>query len=260
MALPSRLREVSGVVAVDERTIACVQDEAGALFFVDLRGERPLRSLPFGPRGDYEGLAKVGADWWVLRSDGFLMRLKPDEKGLGIAASWHLQSEHQEYEGLCHDAARGVLLVLPKDRAGDGKRARDRRSVLVFDPAGGALRREPAVTVSVKELIADADARGIELPIRTTPKGKERIALDLFGSEILAVPGSDDLLLLSAADHVLLRIARDGRLVGSRLLPEDGLPQPEAMTFLADGRLLVASEGVGGPGRLRIVEPPAQRR
>src|SRR5262245_58202966 len=76
MALPPQLREVSAIVAVDERTVACVQDEVGALFFVDLRGELPLRMAPFAERGDYEGLARVGDDFWVLRSDGFLMRLQ----------------------------------------------------------------------------------------------------------------------------------------------------------------------------------------
>jgi hypothetical protein len=61
--LPKHLREVSGLVAVDERTVVCVQDEKGALWFVDLRGEATVRSEPFGPAGDYEALARADGAW-----------------------------------------------------------------------------------------------------------------------------------------------------------------------------------------------------
>lgn len=253
LVLPPQLREVSAIAAVDERTVACVQDEVGALFFVDLLGELPLRVAVFGERGDYEGLARVGDDYWVLRSDGFLMRLESRGGALRIVASFRLPAEHQEFEGLCHDADRQQLLVLPKDRAGDGKHERHRRVILAFDLATGKLRAEPEVELGLKTIVEQAELRGIELPTRTTPKGKERIDLKLLGSEILVVPGSQDLLLLSSIDHVLLRIDRTGRLLGARLLPTIELPQPEGMTFLPDGRLLVASEGVGGAAVLRVV-------
>ncbi|MCA8974491.1 MAG: hypothetical protein KDC98_07200, partial [Planctomycetes bacterium] len=39
LELPELLREVSGIVAVDDHTLACIQDEAGVVCFVDVRGE-----------------------------------------------------------------------------------------------------------------------------------------------------------------------------------------------------------------------------
>jgi len=233
-----------------------VQDEVGALFFVDLRGELPLRIAAFGERGDYEGLARVGDDYWVLRSDGFLMRLQWRDAVLRTVASYRLGSGDQEFEGLCHDAERQLLLVLQKDRAGDDKVERHLRNVLAFDLVTGKLRDQPAVVLDVRGIVAEAEARGIGLPTRTTPKGKERIALKLLGSELLVVPGSQDLLVLSAADHALLRVDSTGVLVTARLLAASELPQPEGMTVLADGRLLLASEGVGGAAVLRVVPLP----
>ena len=254
LLLPPQLKEVSAIVAVDERTVACVQDEVGALYFVDLRGERPLRVAPFGERGDYEGLARVGDDYWVLRSDGLLLRLQWRADRLAVAASHRLHSGHKEFEGLCHDAERKLLLVLPKDHAVDNKVDRRQRDVLAFDLATEKLREQPEAVLNTKAIVDEAEARAIELPTKTTAKGKERIELKLLGSELLAVPGSQDLLVLSATDHVLLRVDRTGKLLGARLLSASELPQPEGMAFLTDGRLLLASEGAGGAAVLRVVD------
>ena len=60
----------------------------------------------------------------------------------------------------------------------------------------------------------------------------------------MALPGGD-LLVLSPKDRLLLRIDRDGDVVATGGLDMELLPQPEAMTLLPDGRLLIGSEGRG---------------
>lgn len=254
IVLPRELREVSGIVAIDDRTIACVQDERGALFFLDLLGQLPPRVVPFGAPGDYEGLARVGEDFWVLRSDGLLVHLVPDGAGLRVQGSHRLMAEHQEYEGLCYDPVSKDLLVLPKDVVGKDKQERDERPVFVFDLAAKKLRVEPLLVLSARAIAEQAVARTIDLPVDTTPKGKVRSTLKLHFSELAMIPGRRELLMLSAVDAVLLRVDQTGQLLGGVRLDRSELPQPEGLAFLPDGRLLVASEGAGGPGVLRVVE------
>lgn len=255
LALPPQLREVSGITAIDEHTLACLQDEAGALFLVDLSGKSPPRVSVFGEPGDYEGLARVGPEYWVLRSDGLLLRLSSRDGRLEVASSHRMPTEHDDWEGLCFDGDRGVLLVLPKDRVGKDKEERDQRFVFAVDPSTGAMQPQPVLQLEVSALIEQADAGGIGLPTKTTGKGKTRKKLKLLGSEILAIPGTEELLLLSATDRALLRVDRAGRLLGLKLFEEEDLPQPEGMAWLPDGRLLVASEGTG-VGVVRVVTPP----
>jgi len=256
MALPAVLREVSGIVALDADTLACVQDEHGAIFLVDLRGVAAPRAMVFGPRGDYEGLARAGRDWWVLRSDGWLARLVERDGQLAVGASTWLPGGPREWEALCHDPARQRLLVIPKTGGGDDKETRDLRPIHAVDAATGAVAAEPVLTLSRRGLIKQAEARGLELPMRTTDKGKERVAFEFACSELAVVPGSSDLLLLCAADGVLLRVDAEGRLLACRCLDAALLPQAEAMAFLPDGRLVVASEGRGGSARVVIVPVP----
>jgi hypothetical protein len=217
-----------------------------------LRRPADVRTLPFGPPGDYEGVACTGTDYWVLRSDGALLRLTPAGERLTIAATHRLPADC-EYEGLCHDSAKHRLLILPKRAISDGKRERGLRRVFAFDLRGDVVVASPVLTLNVDTLVDEAQARGMQVPTKTTKKGKERAVLKLFGSELLAVPGTGELLVLSAADHLLLRVGSDGALLGTCALDPDALPQPEAMTLLADGRLLVASEGVDGPATICVV-------
>lgn len=254
LVLPGALREVSGIAAVDDRTIACVQDEKGVLFFVDLRGELPLRAVPFGAPGDYEGIARVGSDFWILRSDGLLLRLEPVDDRYRIAEHHRIDTADREFEALCFDRAAERLLILPKHLGARDNHPNSERQVRAFDLATRQLAADPVCSVRAKALRADLEAAGIALPKQAKRRGRARDDLELNCSELTTVPGSQDLLLLSAVDNVLLRVDRSGRLLGAEPLDPAVLPQPEGMTFLPDGRLLVASEGVDGPAVVRVVE------
>lgn len=254
--LPKQLREVSGCVAVDERTLACVQDEKGSLWFVDLRGDNKVRSEAFGPAGDYEGLARVGDAWWVLRSDGVLLQLAPRDGALAVAREVTLPGGHPDWEALCFDVDGKRLLAMPKAVAGDDKEARDRRPVFAVDPATGAVAKEPALALSRRQLQTALEALGVPLPTKTTEKGKEKVDFDLAVSEIAIVPGRRELLVLAGADRLLLRVDFGGALLGARALAAKDLPQAEGLAFLPDGRLLVASEGDGKKARALVVPLP----
>ena len=270
-ALPPILQEVSAVTGVDEHTVACLQDEKGIVFLIDVRDGSVRASLPFGPDGDYEGLARVGQDYFVLRSDGLLARVTPRSSGLAIAESFALQTPNHDREGLCHDAANHVLLLAPKDvvkpdaadapdaapedrrrAAAERKAARDRRTLFAFDLQTSRLREEPALRLSVAELRAAAEARGDDLPTRTDRRGGERSALRLLFSCVAVEPRTGWIWLLSAVDRVLLAVDRDGTLQALHRLEAELLPKPEGVTFLPGGEMVLTSEGVDGPGRLVV--------
>jgi hypothetical protein len=256
LELPAVLREVSAITLAADGRVACMQDEFGAIHLIDLAGRQAPVATPFGGRGDYEGLARVGADYWVLRSDGHVARITTDASGWRIAESVRLPAGEQEWEGLCHDAAGNRLLAMTKTGAGQGKDARDVRSVWAIDLLTRTVAIEPVLQLRRSAIVEQADAQRIELPTRVTPKGEERIDLELVCNEILVVPATGEWLVLLAQDHLLLRIDASGRLLAAKALDPELLPQAEGMTFLADGRLLIASEGVSGPARLVVVAMP----
>lgn len=254
LRLSAALSELSGMVAIDAQTLACVQDELGAVFLVDLAGKRPTRMVPFGKSGDYEGIAGAGKGLFVLRSDGRLHELRWRGSELIEHQAFELPVAG-EFEGLCLDATAEQLLVLPKGPVAGKDKEKKRRRVLAFHLLLRAFLPEPVVTLKIADLEEQIEARNLAGPRRTTDKGKVKVELELDATELLSLPGGD-LLVLSPKDRLLLRVDRKGDVVATRGLDLDLLPQPEAMALLPDGRLLLGSEGRGGPARVAVVPIP----
>jgi uncharacterized protein YjiK len=245
--LPKELREVSGIAAVAQDRLWLVQDEAGVLFELAWPGGAVVAKRVFGGKGDYEGLCCVGERPWVLRSDGELREFERTGERFAMRRELQLPTEFDDWEGLCHDADRKRLLVMPKAR-GDGKKARDRLPIFAADLAAATLQppEQPWLVLSARALRDAAKQLGI-------PDAKK---LELLPSELAVVPGKQELLLLFASDRLLLRVDFTGKALAARALDKDVLPQAEGLTFLPDGRLLVASEGDGGRARVAVVGLP----
>lgn len=241
LRLPPELRELSGMTLVDGDTLACVQDELGAVFYVSLMGQAPVRKFSFGKRGDYEGIASTGDGFWVLRSDGQLLWLTMEAAALTVRKTYKLPIDG-EFEGLCLDEPGQRLLILPKGPVDGKRREKARRRIYAFDLAKLKVVKKAVLTLKVEKLEEQAEDKGLAAPDRISKKGNRRVELHLHGSEILALPGGD-LLLLSPKDRLLLRVDRDGDLVATRELDAALLPQPESMALLPDGQLLIGSEG-----------------
>ncbi len=228
--LPAALREVSGLVATggaDE--LVAVQDERGEVHRLVLGGE-PQR-VRFGGSGDYEAIACDGDRLWVLRSDGKLMRLAERRSRYRVDAERKLELPGTEFESLCWDPLRGVLLVAPKARS--GSKAGRRMPWVIHAVDGDSLQVLPD-----ERIVLQPDAR-LE---------GEQIRL----AELAVHPTTGAIWLLDGPHRRLWVVDRTGVLLGMQELPGGGMPQPEALTFFADGRLVIASEG--RPARLRVFD------
>ena len=251
--LPAELLEISGITDVDANTIACLHDEAATLYFIDLISGSIVDRLTFGVPGDYEGLTRVGELYFALRSDGLINRLRLRDGAIELLDTFRLAIPNQNIEGLGYDEALDRVLVSPKDFAKGDKATRDERVIHAFDPVTGKMATEPALRFSVSGIIAQAQAMGVELPVRKTDNGRELPALKLRLSSVAVHPGTDHYYLLSAVDHVLLVLDRNARLVSLHVLDPLTFPKPEGITFLPGGDMLISNEGKGGqPDLLRF--------
>lgn len=272
--LPHELREISDLTWVGEHTLGCVQDEKGVLYLLDARDGRLRAAHPFGPKGDYEGLARIGAVFYVLRSDGMLLRLTARGSGFTIADAIALPTPQRNLEGLCFDPVRNVLLIAPKDVAlpppppkdGDldkaaeraAKQAReeaeDERVLWGFDPKARKLLDEPVLRLSIERIDMQAEGNP-DLPTRSGKKGQQRPDLKLRFSCVAVHPQTHEIWMLSSADHLVLAFSRTGDLRLLRALDPKVLPKPEGMTFLPDGSLVLSTEADTGPARVFVYAP-----
>lgn len=242
-ALPNELMEVSALTDVDERTVACVQDEAAVLYLLDLGTGRITGKRAFGPPGDLEGLTRVGREYYALRSDGLIYRMGMGADSMLVLDTFRVNVAQRNLEGLGYDERLGLVLIAPKGVEKGDPRARDRRVIYAYDPRARTLLTAPVLELSVDRIIAESRRAGFAVPERTTPKGRAAPALKLRFSSVAVDPVSDHYYLLSAVGRTLLVVDRSGALIALHQLDAGLFPKPEGITFLPGGTLLISNEG-----------------
>lgn len=245
--LPGELAEISALTDVDERTIACLHDEEARLYFMDLESGKIVRTLEFGVPGDMEGLTRVRDEYFALRSDGLVYRMKLREKDLMVTDTFRLSIPNRNIEGLGWDEKNGRVLISPKDTPKGRPEVRDTRRIFCYDPIEKRMCAEPALTLSIEKIVAQAREMNIEVPMKKTDSGREIAALKLRFSSVAVDPVTDTYYLLSASDRILLVIDRNGDLVALEQLDEVLFKKPEGITFLPGGDMLISNEGKDAP-------------
>jgi uncharacterized protein YjiK len=253
LALPPALTEVSGVTALSETELACVQDEDGVVFLYDLRQRRITRRIPFGPPGDYEDVASVGSRLFVLRSDGALFEIR-DHTGAPRVTTHTVRLPTADNEGLCLDARNRRLLIAAKSRLGKGKGRKDERAIFAFDPEKAAARPAPVLLFDVAAIhaFAERQRRQVEAPGKPGGKGQSRAALRFMPSAVAVHPHTGEIFVLSAADRALATFDAAGRVTAFAPLDPGMFRQPEGITFQANGDLVITNEGAGRQATLLV--------
>lgn len=232
--LPGPLAEISGLARLPEGRLLAHGDERGRLFLLDADSMRVAAryTLKGDPAGDFEAVAVNGGAVTLLTSTGWLHRfdLAAGPGPLPYTSVRTGLRDRCEFEGLAAEPGGDILLLACKtiyeDRRGTAVR------IYRWDRAASRLA-EPAV---------------IEVPSQAL---RGATPWDAFHpSELVVVPASGNLLLLSSKQRGLLEITRAGAVVASRVLSPSAHRQPEAMVVTPDGDLLIGDEAAGARATL----------
>ncbi len=252
--LPAELLEVSALTDVDATTVACVQDEEATLYLIDVATGAITGRRAFGGPGDLEGLTRVGEEYYALRSDGLIYRMTLGPERMNLLDTFRVQLPQPDLEGLGFDERTGHVLICPKGIEKGDPLTRGRRALYAYDTRTHQLLADPVLDLSLYNIIDQARAVGYAVPMRTTPKGRTVPALKLRFSSVAVDPVTDLFYLLSAADHHLLVLRRDGGFVALHALDPALFPKPEGITFLPGGAMLISNEGKGSPQSLLLFQ------
>ena len=232
LTLPDELREISGLTVFEDGTLGAVQDETGTLYTMSATTGDVLGREVFKERGDFEGVERVGADVWVLRSDGDLYRVRRGGTAVEAERFQTGLAGRNDTEGLAYDAAGNRLLIACKENPGSG--LQDVRAIYAFSLDTNMLSAAPVFTLD-RRLVDTSDA---------------------FKPSALAVrPGTGEVYVLSSVRKAVAVIAPDGSLRTVVALPEALFAQPEGLAFASDGTLYISNEGPTGPATLLRFDP-----
>jgi uncharacterized protein YjiK len=227
--MPESLLEISGIAfnAYDPETVYAIQDEEGRLFSLKW-GIKKATSIKFGPRGDYEDLAILNNQVYVLKSSGDIYSF-PLDMELGdvsdSTAQWDDFLPKAEYESLYADEAAHILYVLTK--SGGKKKKNTLGYKINVDKTTKQLG-------TITEFSLDQDA--IEAMGYKLKSGLKVSALSQH-------PKTKEWYILSSAEKLLVVANPDWQIKKVYDLDASTFNQPEGIAFDKDLNLYISSEG-----------------
>ena len=242
--LPGSLQEISGMQNLDDKRVACVQDEKGIIYIFDREEGKISREIKWGPNGDYEGLAGSAEALYVLESSGIIYKISDFlSTDAPTVSKWEVPLETPcNAEGLSMSADGKSLLIVCKEGV------QGVRKVWAFDLNSQQLKTKPYRQIKQKALedmlLTDGlDRFSLGLKKVLDIKGESGI---LAPSGLAIHPLTGDYYILSAVSSLLTVLNSSGEVKHIEELPVSLFLHPESITFTSSGDLLIGNEGKGG--------------
>lgn len=233
--LPAALNEISGITWIGEDRVACVQDENGIIYIYNLRTSKVEDEIMFGEDGDYEGIAVIENDAYVLRSDGTIIEVS-DFMGNDPQVKSHETEVNRlpgiNLEGLCADPTNNRLLMAVKER----KNFNEHKEIFAFD-------------LDNKHSAAKALFR-IDLSDPIFNKVKDKLEKKFKPGEINIHPKTGELFILDGTRPKLLITEKDGTPKELFMLTTEKFGNPEGLTFSPAGELYISNEAESDPANI----------
>lgn len=237
--LPRQLSEISGLAVTGDGRVLAHGDENGIIYELDPSAGKIVKAFALGDvtvRADFEGIALAGGKVYLVTGDGVIYEAPEGGDGERVLFNTYGTGVGRqcEVEGLAYEKSTGDLLLACK--AARIPELADYLAVFRWNIETRALSPTPALLVPLDQIHALSGVR----------------SLHPSGIEVLA--GSGNYLLVAAQEQLILELTSGGDVVAVRELTPDLHVQPEGVTMLPGGILLIADEGGRGPGRLTLYE------
>lgn len=253
--VPKELEEISGISFVSDSLLLAIQDEEGLLFFYDLISEKVVKKYEFWKGKDYEDLAVVGEDVWIINSSGSLYELKNFKNGPSKPNVFKtVLKEENNIEGLTLDKKNNRLLLAVKDVSLDGDDKE--KDIYAFDLKTKTLNTNPVYSIKLNEIEGFFKGDKIEEFSKKILKAAGNQNLnEVFRTSALGFhPKTNELYVLSSLNNIIAVFNAKGSI--QRILELDGKEfiQPEGLAFTSDGRLFISNEGKGKQANIIEIE------
>lgn len=236
LKLDLRIKEISGVVWDSHKDeFIAHNDEKGVLFYLDKNNAGIVREFQFSTsKGDYEDIAMIKNDVYVLRSDGMLFKIVTDSS-TNTQKSFDLGkidlAGQVDFETLYYDSERKALILLCKNCEGDDKKI---VSAYAYYPDSIGFVNKPVYTIDVAKVKAES------------PRATSRFQ----PSAARIHPVLKRLFILSSASNQLVIADLNGNLEGVYMLAKKIFPQAEGLTFKSNGEMFISNEGISSKAEL----------
>ena len=219
--LSKELLEISGLAWYEE-SLAGVEDESGIVYLLNPRTGEIEQKIKFSLPGDFEAVEVIGKQFYTLTSSGTIFTFNeknPVSEIISTPLNWR-----NDAEGLAYDEVNNQLLILCKEKGGDGAPS-GTKSIFALDMNTHIMDENPVINLSIDELRAHKDFK------KYKPSG---LAVD---------PLTCDLYILSSVGKAIVVLHPDYNIKKVKKLQGKTYHQPEGIAFDPEGNLYICNEG-----------------
>jgi uncharacterized protein YjiK len=240
--LPEILTEISGLSALNDSTLACVQDETGVIFLFSLNEGNIIDRYKFEDNGDFEGIEIIGGQAYVLKSNGKIYRYTfADDKTELFETP--LKGKNNA-EGLGYDRENNRLLIACKGNPGlEGTKVKG-KAVYSYHLTHG-FNSEITYLINQDDLQLWNQAQ--PNPFKMTERRK-----NFMPSAIAIHPFTNEVYLLANVGKLLFVLGPQGEIRHCIPLSPRVFRQPEGICFTSTGDLVISNEGQEGSGKILV--------
>lgn len=251
---PSELKEISGISFMNDDIVMGIQDELGKLYYYNLKEEKIVKEFEFGKPDDYEDLAVVGKDVYIVKSNGTLIQIKNFESANPPIKEFKTAlTKDNDIEGLAYEPRLNRLLLAAKEKGMDEDE--NTKEIYAFDLKTMTLNETPAYTLHLDEIEnyfkGDALVESSKKFLKAL--GNRNIDKVFKSSAITVNPQSNQIFILSSINNLIAVLNPDGKL--DKIIQFEGKAhkQPEGLAFTQNRKLFVSNEA-GKKGKSNIIE------
>jgi len=243
-ALPDKLREISGLALTSDERLLAVADEEAIVYEIDYNDGSLVKAFALGEptvKGDFEGIAVLDDEIWLMTSDGRLFSFAEGANGERVPYERTKTGlgDECEFEGLAANEQSGRLLMVCKESK------KKKKGIRIFEwlAAGDSEKEATEIQLPEDEISEILDEK------KVNPSG---ITID---------PKTGNRIVVAARQRAIFELSADGHLINAIMrLDKNRHRQPEGIAILADGRLIIADEANNGPARLAVYSQEEQER
>lgn len=222
--LPEELLEISGMVHLNDHSIAAINDEKGEIFYLNL-DSNSFQSFKFKGKGDYEEVVKTDSSFYVLDSDGDIIEVRPHSND-NTTYKFDIKGK-MEFESMVWYKKINKLVIITKDQR---KKKRASITAFSFDLKTKQFDPDPFFEIQLKDILIKLENYNAECK----PSGA---ALN---------PVNNHLYIVASVGKALLECTQDGQLLRIFKINPTHFPQPEGISFADNGDMYISNEGLEG--------------
>ena len=257
--LPPKLNEISGQSHIASDSFACIQDEKGTIYLLNLNTAEIEDKINFADDGDFEGITLVYKTAWALKSSGDLYRIEDflhSEKKHRAKKYETELSKKNDTEGLAFDKENNRLLIACKGNPyiKKKKNGKHKRAIYEFDLDKEELNGEPAFVIDLEQIKNFRDYNtltklGIEL-LAMLDENKGDVTFQ--PSDLAVHPRTNNIYVIGSVGDLLIVLNPSGEILAMVDLSDKLFNQPEGICFKGDGTMYISNEG--GEKKATILE------